>query len=92
MLIGVSCCVLWRVFAFAHVPPSCKVDCPAHLPPLPAACCPQKHEEEQRLVELQRQLQELERAEHKLTTEAEELGLDAAEVRHVSFSQCLFHG
>lgn len=40
----------------------------------------QKHEEEQRLVELQRQLQELERAEHKLTTEAEELGLDAAEV------------
>lgn len=53
---------------------------------------PQKHEEEQRLADLQRQLQELERAEHKLTTEAEELGLDAAEVGGIQRLICTPNG
>jgi hypothetical protein len=44
------------------------------------ACLPlQKYEEEQRLVELQRQLQDLEQQERRLTSEARELGLDAAQ-------------
>ena len=59
----------------AAPPPLCRCCLP------PATChLPQKHEEEQRLLDLQRQLQELEQQEQQLTAEAEELGIDAAQV------------